>query len=120
MPQVSSSRMDVLTFDRATLNVSAISSAGSAFGDRYNNAWICATVRLIPQRVPISPQWSMYCFCNAVSSAMSVLSVQTESKEGISGCQPGGGPQLGRRPPHYRIFFEGGLLSPNSPVDSKD
>ena len=56
MPQVSSSRMDVLTLDRATLNVSAISTAGSAFGDRYSSACICATVRLIPQRVPISPQ----------------------------------------------------------------
>jgi hypothetical protein len=38
MPQVSSSRIDVLTFDRATLRVSAISSAGSARGDKYSRA----------------------------------------------------------------------------------
>ena len=33
-----SSRIEVLTFDRATLKVSAISSAGSARGDRYSSA----------------------------------------------------------------------------------
>src|ERR1700685_3011196 len=81
MPQVSSSRIDVLTFDRATLKVSAISSAGSARGDRYSKAWICATVRLIPHRVPISPQCKMYCFCTPVKVDISLLSVQTESPE---------------------------------------
>src|SRR5271157_3596025 len=73
--------MDVLTFDRATLSVAAISSAGTARGDRYSSAWICATVRLIPHRVPISPQCRMYCFCNPVSSAMTFLSVRTEYTE---------------------------------------
>jgi hypothetical protein len=34
MPHPSSSRIDVLTFDRATLKVSAISSAGNAHGDK--------------------------------------------------------------------------------------
>src|ERR1700722_18345284 len=87
MPQPSSSRIDVLTFDRATLSVWAISSAGNARGDRYNSAWICATVRLIPQRVPISPQCKMYCFCTPVKFAISVLSVQTESTERTTSCQ---------------------------------
>src|SRR5438270_13869672 len=31
----------------------------------------------------------MYCFCKPVSSAISVLSVQTESKECVGACQPG-------------------------------
>src|SRR4029077_3115220 len=35
----------------------------------------------MPHLVPISPQWRMYCFCNPVSSAISVLSVQTEYTE---------------------------------------
>src|SRR5205814_10165556 len=30
----------------------------------------------------------MYCFCKPVSSAISVLSVQTESKECVGACQP--------------------------------
>src|SRR5262249_53191433 len=81
IPHVSSSRIDVLTFERATLKVSAISSAGNAFGDKYSNAWICATVRLIPHRVPISPQWRIYCFCTPVSSGITFISVHTEYKE---------------------------------------
>src|SRR5207302_6975942 len=88
IPQVSSSRMEVLTLERATLRVSAISSAGTGLGERYRSAWIWATVRLMPHLVPISPQWRMYCFCNPVSSAISVLSVQTEYTESGSECQP--------------------------------
>src|ERR1700722_20348660 len=87
MPQPSSSRIDVLTFDRATLSVWAISSAGNARGDRYNSAWICATVRLIPHLVPISPQCKMHCFCTPVKFAISVLSVQTESTDRTALCQ---------------------------------
>src|SRR6266481_2349172 len=50
------SRKLVLTFDRATASVSEISSAGNGLGDKKSNACTCATVRLIPHRVPISPQ----------------------------------------------------------------
>src|ERR1700756_408449 len=35
----------------------------------------------MPHLVPISPQWRMYCFCNPVSSAISVISVETEYTE---------------------------------------
>jgi len=55
-PHPSSSRRLVLTFDRATDKVSAISSASNGRSAKYNNAKICATVRLIPHFVPISPQ----------------------------------------------------------------
>src|ERR1700674_5515670 len=54
-----SSRKLVLTFDRATANVAEISSAGIGTGERNNSACTCATVRLMPQRVPISPQCKM-------------------------------------------------------------
>src|SRR5262249_38761261 len=37
-------------------NVLAISSACRGFGERNSKACTCATVRLMPQRVPISPQ----------------------------------------------------------------
>src|ERR1700719_1189796 len=57
-----SSRRLVLTFERATASVAEISSAGSGCGDRNNRACTCATVRLIPHRVPISPQCKMN-FC---------------------------------------------------------
>src|SRR5215472_6694894 len=56
MPQACSSRRLVLTLDRATANVLAISSACRGFGERNSKACTCATVRLMPQRVPISPQ----------------------------------------------------------------
>src|SRR5215469_7813979 len=74
--------MEVDTFDRATSRVRAISSAGRGWGERNRRAWIWATVRLIPQRVPISPQWRMYCRCTEVKSGMSVLSVHTEYTAG--------------------------------------
>src|SRR5882762_7739852 len=53
------SRRLVLTFERATASVAEISSAGSGCGDRNSSACTCATVRLMPQRVPISPQCKM-------------------------------------------------------------
>ena len=53
------SRRLVLTFDRATANVSEISSAGSGCGDKNSSACTCATVRLMPHLVPISPQCKM-------------------------------------------------------------
>src|SRR5712671_3386212 len=62
MPQPCRSRRLVLTLERATPSVEAISSALSGRGERNSNAWIWATVRLMPQRVPISPQWRMN-FC---------------------------------------------------------
>src|SRR5712664_383825 len=54
-----SSRRLVLTFERATASVAEISSAGSGCGDKNSSACTCATVRLIPHRVPISPQCKM-------------------------------------------------------------
>ena len=39
-------------------------------GGRNRSAWIWATVRLMPQRVPISPQCRMYCRWMSVSVAM--------------------------------------------------
>src|SRR2546430_14410854 len=62
IPPPCSSRKLVLTFERATASVAEISSAGSGCGDRNNRACTCATVRLIPHRVPISPQCKMN-FC---------------------------------------------------------
>src|SRR5205809_6017051 len=56
IPQACSSFRLVLTFERATASVSANSSARNGFSETYNSAWIWATVRLMPQRVPISPQ----------------------------------------------------------------
>src|SRR5882724_2832181 len=56
IPHPCNSRKLVLTFDRATASVVEISSAGIGFGDKKSNACTCATVRLIPHRVPISPQ----------------------------------------------------------------
>src|SRR5947208_17016830 len=59
MPQFCSSWRLLLTLERAMPRVAAIFSAGSGRGERNSRAWIWATVRLIPQRVPISPQWRM-------------------------------------------------------------
>src|SRR5580704_13720451 len=71
MPHPCSSRKLVLTFDRATDNVVEISSAGSGFGDRNSSACTCATVRLIPHFVPISPQ----CKMNFCATGVSVVCV---------------------------------------------
>src|SRR5688572_4759900 len=46
----------VLTLERATCSTSAMRSACSGTVDRNSRAWTCATVRLTPQREPISPQ----------------------------------------------------------------
>src|SRR5712692_4824954 len=80
MPQPCSSRRLVLTFERATDSVVAISSAGTGCGDRNSSAWTCATVRLMPQRVPISPQWRMNFWATGVSVVLvvSLISVCTE------------------------------------------
>src|ERR1043166_1189753 len=62
MPQFWSSRRLVLVLERAMPRVSAISSAGRGFSERKRRACTWATVRLMPQRVPISPQCRMN-FC---------------------------------------------------------
>src|SRR5437016_55680 len=67
MRQPCSSRRLVLTFERATASVSEISSAGSGCGDRNSNACTCATVRLMPHRVPISPQCKMNFWATGVN-----------------------------------------------------
>src|SRR6202171_4629059 len=69
----------VLTLERATDTLRAMSSAAIGREDRNRRAWTWATVRLIPQRVPISPQWRMN-FWAAGESAFdsSVISVCTE------------------------------------------
>src|SRR5260221_7213593 len=59
IPQPCNSRKLVLTFERATDNVVEISSAGSGLAAKYKSACTCATVRLIPHFVPISPQCKM-------------------------------------------------------------
>src|SRR6266566_9990799 len=80
MRQPCSSRRLVLTLDRATAKVSAISSAGSGWGERNNSACTWATVRLMPQRVPISPQWRMNFWATRESDfGSSVISVYTEN-----------------------------------------
>src|SRR5215475_5711833 len=56
MPQPCNSRKLVLTLERATESVFAISSACSGLGETNRSACTWATVRLMPQRVPISPQ----------------------------------------------------------------
>src|SRR5256884_662287 len=65
--QPCNSRKLVLTFERATASVSEISSAGSGCGERNSSACTCATVRLIPQRVPISPQCKMNFWATGVN-----------------------------------------------------
>src|SRR6202035_5284906 len=78
--QPCNSRRLVLTLERATDKVRAISSAAIGVGDRNRRAWTWATVRLTPQRVPISPQCRMN-FWAAGESALesSVISVYTDS-----------------------------------------
>src|SRR5205809_146333 len=56
--QFCSSRMLLLTFERATCSRPAISSACIGRPSRKSSAWICDTVRFTPQRQPISPQCS--------------------------------------------------------------
>src|SRR6202521_5891308 len=77
--QPCNSRRLVLTWKRATDNVRAISSAAIGLGDRNRRAWTWATVRLMPQRAPISPQWRMN-FCAAGESDFdsAVISVYTD------------------------------------------
>src|SRR4029078_11368524 len=75
------------TLERATPRAAAISSALSGRADRKSRAWIWATVRLIHQRAPISPQCRMKRFWIGVSPDLLVsgISVNTE----ISPNQPG-------------------------------
>src|SRR6266852_5250493 len=89
MPQPCSSRRLVLTLDRATLSVAAISSAWSGRGERNSKAWTCATVRLMPQRVPISPQWRMNFCATGVRAGIlySLISVKTEYTDIYVACQ---------------------------------
>src|SRR5581483_2846340 len=68
MPHPCNSRRLVLTLDRATARVLAISSACRGLGERKSSACTWATVRLIPQRVPISPQCRMKRCSTGVSS----------------------------------------------------
>src|SRR6266566_10040540 len=82
MPQFCSSWRLLLTLERAIARVVAISSAGNGRGERKRRAWIWATVRLIPQRVPISPQWRMNFWATGESVFIySVISVCTEIRE---------------------------------------
>src|ERR1700682_5216426 len=77
--QPCNSRIMVLTSERATDKVRAISSAAMGRGDRNRRAWTWATVRLMPQRVPISPQWRMNFWAAGESDFdSSVISVCTE------------------------------------------
>src|SRR5712692_7649730 len=73
-----SSRRLVLALERATPSVRAISSAGSGSGERSSRAWICATVRLTPHWVPISPQWRTKRCSTGLRSISSEISVRTE------------------------------------------
>src|SRR2546427_11408370 len=75
MPHPCNSRKLVLTFDRATASVDEISSAGTGRGERNSSACTCATVRLIPHRVPISPQCKTN-FCSTALSPPPVLLVR--------------------------------------------
>src|SRR5882672_8687292 len=90
--QPCNSRKLVLTFERATASVAEISSAGTGRGDRNSSACTCATVRLIPHRVPISPQCKMN-FCATgvkelcVIFVLSLISVYTEHTVSPASCQ---------------------------------
>src|SRR5271165_260678 len=89
MRQPWSSRRLVLTLERATARVVEISSAGRGWGERKRRAWTWATVRLMPQRVPISPQWRMNFWATGERTAfvLSVISVIAEHTVGAGGCQ---------------------------------
>src|SRR5262245_32830735 len=75
IPQPCSSRRLVLTFERATPSVAAISSAWRGRADRKRRAWIWATVRLMPHFAPISPQVTTKRSCRGVRPDLAVLSV---------------------------------------------
>src|SRR5438874_7337403 len=60
--------------------VVAICSAASGRGERKSKAWIWATVRLIPQRVPISPQWRMNFCATGESFFISILLFLSKQK----------------------------------------
>src|SRR5438874_2869407 len=60
--------------------VVAICSAASGRGERKSKAWIWATVRLIPQRVPISPQWRMNFCATGESFFIYILSYLSKKK----------------------------------------
>src|SRR5882762_5160368 len=86
--QPCNSRRLVLTLDRATDRVRAISSAAMGWEERNRRAWTWATVRLIPQRVPISPQWRMNFWAAGESDFdSSVISVRTEITALHANCQ---------------------------------
>src|SRR5579859_3062717 len=92
IPHPCSSRRQVLTFERATDSVLEISSAGIGTGERNSSACTCATVRLMPQRVPISPQCRMNFCATGVSvafvvSVISVVSLFTEHTAATAICQ---------------------------------
>src|SRR5260370_16980304 len=89
MPQPCSRRRLGLTFETATASVLDISSAGTGRGDRNRSAGHCVTVGLMPQRVPISPQWRMNFWATGVSGVfvLSLISVITECTVQTSACQ---------------------------------
>lgn len=70
--QFCSSLSELETFDLATPNVSAISSACMGQPTIYNRACIWLTVRLTPHKVPISPQCRIN-FCLTGVSSMSTV-----------------------------------------------
>src|ERR671919_96604 len=80
-PQLCSSLRLVLTLERATPSVSAISSACIGRSARKRRPWIWETVRFTPHLVPISPQCRMN-FSEVGSRSMAflvfVISVYTE------------------------------------------
>src|SRR5260221_14652822 len=82
------SRRLVLTLERATDRVRAISSAAIGREDRNRSAWTWATVRLMPQRGPISPQWRRNFWAAGGSDFdFSAISVYTEIAVLREGCQ---------------------------------
>src|SRR6478736_8930866 len=83
MPQPWSSLRLLLTFERATLSVAAISSALTGLGEMKSRAWIWATVRLMPQRIPISPQWRMNFCWTGLSVAMLPLFLSEQNLQNI-------------------------------------
>src|SRR6266403_1546490 len=90
--QPCNSRKLVLTFERATASVAEISSAGTGRGDRNSSACTYATVRLIPHRVPISPQCKMNFCATGVKAlcvifVLSLISVYTEHTVSPASCQ---------------------------------
>src|ERR1700761_6849498 len=87
MPQPCNSLRLVLTFERATPSASMISSACRGLGEMNRRACTCATVRLMPQRVPISPQWRMNFCWTGERLFISFVSVYTEITKCAVVCQ---------------------------------